>query len=165
MKNWLIIFALLPALQTFSQDSTRQEPFTYKSYASIPAFPLLALDSSKFSSISVVNKKESLIIMYFSPTCSHCQHQAEEMTSHMKELKNVKILMVSAYPLEEMRQFNNDYGLTHFSNIKLGNDPEFSMGRFFDLKSLPGIFIYGKDGKLKKWFETNVKIEDLVAAL
>jgi peroxiredoxin len=165
MKNWLFIFALMICSQAFSQDSTQPAPFTYKSYTSIPAFPLLALDSSKFSSISVVEKKEPLIIMYFSPTCGHCQHQAEEFTSHMKDLKGVKILMVSAYPLGEMRQFNTDYGLAHFSNIKLGNDPEFSMGRFFDLKSLPGIFIYGKDGKLKKTFETNAAIVDIVAAL
>jgi peroxiredoxin len=165
MKNWMIVFAMMLGVQVFSQDSTRVEPFTYKSYSSIPAFTLLGLDSSKFTSISVIEKKQPLIIMYFSPTCNHCQHQAEEITSHIKELKNVKILMVSAYSLMEMRQFNSEYGLAHFSNIKLGNDPEFSMGRFFDLKSLPGIFIYGKDGKLKKAFDTNVKIEDIIAAL
>lgn len=165
MKNWAVIILCFLAAKSFGQDSTKTAPLTYKTYTQVPAFNLYALDSSKFSSISVVEKKEPLIIMYFSPTCSHCQHQAEEFTSHMKELKDIKILMVSSYSLTEIRQFATDYGVNHFSNIKLGYDPEFSMGRFYDLRSLPGIFVYNKSGRLVKNFETNTTVAEILAAL
>ncbi len=110
-------------------------------------------------------KKHPTIVIYFSPTCGHCQHQAEEITSHIKQLEDVQILMVTSHPLYEIRQFIDTYAINHFANITVARDPDFNMGRFYELKSMPGIFIYNKKGKLKKAFDTNVKIEDLVAAL
>jgi peroxiredoxin len=165
MKKPALIVALLFSLHVNAQDSAKPAAITYKTYESFPAFPLLAMDSSRFNSISVVSKNQPLVVIYFSPTCGHCQHQAEEITSHMKDFKDVKFLMVSSYPMEEIKQFSETYGISHFSNITLAHDPNFSMGQFYELKSLPGIFLYDKKGKIKKHFETNVFADVLLQAI
>jgi peroxiredoxin len=167
MKKWALYFSISLFLfhPAAAQDSLKPTAVNYKTIPSFPAFPLLKTDSSKFNSVSVYQKGESAVVIYFSPTCSHCQHQAEEITGRIKDFKNVQILMVSSYSLEEIRQFVDAYGLDHFKNITVGHDPGFNMGAFFELKSLPGIFVYDKKGKLKKHFETNVKANDLLEAI
>src|SRR4051794_12946729 len=104
MKTRVIIPAMLLGLQLAAQDSSKPAPavLTYKTYTSFPAFPLLTLDSTRFNTSSLRGKNEQIVVIYFSPTCSHCQHQAEEITSHMKDFKDVKFLMVSSYALSEI---------------------------------------------------------------
>lgn len=165
MKNWALVPAILFGLCAIGQDTSKTASFTYKSYTSFPAFPLFTLDSSRISSVSVRTKNEPIVVICFSPTCSHCQHQAEEITSHMKDFKEVKFLMVSSYPMQEVREFAEAYALNRFPNILVASDPNFSMGQFYELRSLPGIYLYDKKGKYKKHFETNVIAEDLLKAI
>jgi len=47
----------------------------------------------------------------------------------------------------------------------VASDPNFSMGQFYELRSLPGIYLYDKKGKYKRHFETNVIAEDLLKAI
>jgi len=165
MKKLAAIPVLFICLFAGAQDTAKNAALTYKSYTSFPAFPLFTLDSSKISSVSVLTKHEPVVVICFSPTCSHCQHQAEEITSHMKDFKDVKFLMVSSYPMQEVREFAETYALNRFPNILVASDPNFSMGHFYELRSLPGIYLYDKKGKLKKHFETNVLAEDLLKAI
>jgi peroxiredoxin len=167
MKKWafLLSIILLTILQVSAQDSSNIKAINYKTLAGFPAFPLMKTDSSKFNSVSVYQKGEPAVIIYFSPTCGHCQHQAEEITGRIKDFKNVQILMVSSYSMEEIQQFVSSYGLDHFQNITVAQDPGFNMGTFFELKSLPGIFVYDKKGKLKTHFETNVLANELLNAI
>jgi len=171
MKRIVFAACMLIALQSMAQDSTKQAakpapaPITYKNYKYLPAYKLRALDSTEILSTVVLHKKHESLIIYFSPTCSHCQHQAEEITSHIKDLQDVNILMVSSYPLSEIRTFAETYAINKFPNITLAYDPTYSLGHFFEISSLPGIYIYDKKGEFKKNFATNQKIETLLAAL
>jgi peroxiredoxin len=165
MKYPALVLAILFCFNAYSQDSTKKAAITFKTYTSFPAFPLMALDSTKFNSISVPVKNQPLVVVYFSPTCSHCQHQAEEITSHMSDFKNVKFLMVSSYSIPEIKEFAATYAISHFQNITLAQDPNFAMGQFFELRSLPGIYVYDKKGLFKKQFETNVLADVLWNAI
>ena len=122
-------------------------------------------DSSFFVMKEVTKKKKPTVVIIFSPTCSHCQHQAEEITSHMKELKDVTFIFSTLYPIQDMAQYISSYGLDKFPNIFVGHDKGYMLGSFYKINSLPGIFVYNKKGKFIKEFETNVKAETLVEAL
>jgi len=137
----------------------------YKQFPTIPAFKLMRADSSFFMLKDVVKKKKPTIIIIFSPTCSHCQHQAEEITSHMKDLANVTFIFSTLYPVPEMQQYINDYGLDKFPNITVGHDKGYNLGTFYKIGGLPGIFVYDKKGKFITSFETNVMADKLIAAV
>jgi peroxiredoxin len=165
MKKMMLGLFLFMSVQLLAQDSNRANVVTYKTLRSFPSFQLFALDSSKFYSTAVLEKNEPTVLIYFSPTCSHCQHQAEEITSHIKEFKGVKFLMVSSYSLQEIRQFSETYAIDKFPNIKLAHDANASLVKFYEIKSLPGIFVYDKKAKFKTLFPTNVKAGELLSAL
>ncbi len=164
MKSWLA-FLVIISLVVPGSAQTNGSTLTYRNYTSIPAFPLQGLDGKKFSSVSAVQKGKVFVVVYFSPFCSHCQHFTDEITGHYNDFKQVQFLYVSAYPLEDIRTFANDRGLSKMKNFTLGFDPDFNMGKFYELKEIPGIFVYGKDGKLKKNYSSSIGVDELKEAV
>jgi cytochrome oxidase Cu insertion factor (SCO1/SenC/PrrC family) len=137
----------------------------FKSLSEFPAYKLTSSQGKIFTSTMATKNQKPTAVVYFSPTCHHCQTQTTDITSNMAMFKGVQFLFVTAYPVNDTKPFLNDYAIERFDNIIFGYDSTFAMGRFFELKSLPGIFIYGKDKQLKAYFETNVKAEKLYSAI
>jgi thiol-disulfide isomerase/thioredoxin len=156
-------FRILLAILLFNGSLLAQ--ITYRQLHEFPGYKLLNSDSVVFNSLSVVKPQKPTVIIYFSPTCHHCQSQATDITSNMNVFKDVQFLFVTSYPAADTKSFLSEYAIEKFKNITFGYDPQFAMGRFFELKSLPGVFIYDKNKQFKKAFETNVKPEKLYAAI
>lgn len=160
----LLCFILLSlGLTAAGQADTIPPPF--KQYPTIPAFKLMRLDSTFFEIKDVVQKKRPTVIMIFSPTCSHCQHQTEELTSNIAQLQDVTFVLASPYPIAEIKKFVDDYAINKFPNFHVAYDKGYMLGSFYKLRSLPGIFIYDKKGNLIANFDTNIKIDTLLNAL
>lgn len=137
----------------------------YKKFPFIPSFQLMRPDSSLFYMKDAVPKNHAAVVIIFSPGCSHCRHQAEEITSHMQSLADVEFLFATGYPVNEMSQYINDYGLDKFPNILVGQDKGLNLGSFYQIKMLPGIFVYNKKGQLVAEFQSNVTADTLSKAL
>lgn len=135
---------------------------SYKTQQTIPAVQLVDVNKQAFFSNKVQVPGKTLVLVYFSPTCGHCIDFTESLTGKLKQFKDVQFLFVSAYSVEEIKTFANNKGLTKMANFKVGQDPEFKLGTFYELKEIPSIFVYGKNGKLKKSFDSKVKMEDLI---
>ncbi|MEO7311920.1 MAG: redoxin domain-containing protein [Chitinophagaceae bacterium] len=163
MKPFVVAIALC-FVSSFSFSQSDSIPL-YKQNPIIPSFKLMRADSSFFQLQDIVKKKHATVVIIFSPTCSHCQHQAEEITSHMKDFENVNFIFSTLYPVQDMKTYINDYGLDKFPNITVGHDKGYNLGTFYQISSLPGIFVYDKKGKLVANFESNVKSETLLEAL
>jgi len=103
--------------------------------------------------------------MIFSPDCSHCQHETEEMIAHMDELKDVQIVMITFQPLWMMKDFISTYGLTKYSNIVIGKDVYYIMPGFFDIHNIPYLAMYNKNGNLIKGFEGSLPVQKVIEIL
>jgi peroxiredoxin len=137
----------------------------YQKFPFVPSFKLLKTDGTTFTTTDVLPKKKAAVIIVFSPTCGHCQHQAEEITSHMKQLGDASFLFVTNYPLADIKQFSDAFGLSRFPNIRLGQDTGMNLITFYKLRGLPGVFVYNKKGDFVQSFNTNVSAEEIVTAL
>jgi cytochrome oxidase Cu insertion factor (SCO1/SenC/PrrC family) len=138
---------------------------SYKTLTEFPAFKLKNSGNKIFTSTEVLKKNRPTVVVYFSPTCHHCQAQALDITGNMKLFKDVQFLFVTSYPEADTKSFLDEYAIEKFSNIRFGYDTAFAMGSFFMLKSLPGLFIYNKEGKFVRDFDTNLRPEMLKEAL
>lgn len=160
-----IILLLFVSMTVFSAKSqVANGTITYKNYTSLPAYSLLDMSSKPFLTTSVPQKGKSLVVVYFSPSCSHCQEFTSALTAQLKDFKNVQFLFVSAYPIPDITKFANERGLQKMANFKMANDPDFKLGTFFELKEIPSVFVYGSNGKLKRNFDSKVKIDELKQA-
>ena len=88
----------------------------------IPSFDLLKVDSSSHITKADLLAKHKTLIMFFSPECTHCQHQTEDMIAAIDSLKDIQIVMATYQPFEEMVAFNQKYSIEKYKNIKLGRD-------------------------------------------
>ncbi len=138
---------------------------TVKSNDSFPVFTIQTLEGKMVSTASFRKPGRHTIIMYFSPTCSHCRAQTEQITGNIKLFDKADWLMVSAYPDSEIQIFIKDMGLAPFKNITVAHDPQFALGQFLALDEIPGIFVYSPNGKLLKQIRKATTAEKIAEAM
>jgi hypothetical protein len=73
--------------------------------------------------------------------------------------------MIGFLPHNMIRDFYKDYQIEKYPQITMGRDAKYFFPIFFNVKSLPAIYIYDKKGRFKQAFEGSVKIEKIIEAL
>ena len=165
MKNALLFFVLsLFFVSGFAQnDSTKMPP--YQRFPDLPPIQILLSDSSTMYTKAQIPQGKPVLFMIFSPDCSHCQHETEEVIAHMDELKNVQIVMITFHPLYMMKNFISDYGLSKYPNIVVGKDIYYITTSFYDIRNIPYLAMYNKKGKLIEGFEGSLPIPKVIEIL
>lgn len=134
----------------------------YKKNPVVPEFTLMRADSSLFAQREL--KQQPTLIMYFSPTCDHCQHQWADMVKFKDQLKSIQIIMATYEDFDEMKTFYKKENIASYPNITMGRDEKFKLPPFYQMRSLPYQALYDRNGKLITTFEGNVKIEKMLEA-
>ena len=163
MKKLIFFFSLIIAA-----GCTNAQSPTAQNIQNIPPFKILRADSTWFTPKDLKAHKPVMII-YFAPDCSHCQHLMYEMKPKMKQFANVQIVMVTFTDynrLAMIRNFNRDFDLKKYPNITVGTEARtYLVQQYYHVSTTPYIAIYGKDGKLVQAFEKPPVIDSLVAAV
>lgn len=162
MKKWVLFLCSVLLVQLAIAQTTPTEP-PYKRFPTIPPLQLQLLDSSSLTKNDV--KKQPLILMFFSPSCDHCQHQIEDMIASMDKLSHAQIILATYQPVEEVKEFYDKYHLEKYPNIRIGRDTKYILPPFYNIRSLPYLAVYDKKGALVTTFEGNVKVPKLAQAL
>ncbi|HVV54501.1 MAG TPA: thioredoxin fold domain-containing protein [Mucilaginibacter sp.] len=134
----------------------------------IPTFKMLTADSTWFTSAEL-KKHKPVMIIYFSPDCSHCQHLMYEMKPYMKQLSNIQIVMVTFTQfnmLQMIQNFRRDFDLAKYHNVTIGTEGHtYVVQRYYQVRMTPYIAIYDKKGKLVKAYEQAPTMNELVATV
>ncbi|MEI9935134.1 MAG: redoxin domain-containing protein [Ferruginibacter sp.] len=137
----------------------------YERYGAVPPFTITKVpDSSSFANTDL-NKKQSVIIMEFSPDCEHCQRETDSLIAHIDLFKDVQIVMASPLNFENILKFYKDYKIADYPNITMGRDGAYALGSFYKIRNFPSIFVYDKEGHFKKAFSGSYPIQKIAAAL
>ena len=154
-------FLLVMMTGVFAQSDSLKAP--YLRFPTIPLFTLLKSDSSKITRDDLLKNRKTMI-MYFSPDCDHCQHQADSMLASISKFQDIQIIMATYQPIEEMRVFYKKYKIANYQNIKMGRDMHFFFPPFFKIANLPFMILYDKKGKLITTFEGTTPINKITEA-
>ena len=161
---FVLLTTLFISFTSFAQaDSATAKTDTLAPYQKspyIPPFRILMPDSAWFSNTKIQPKKPTLIL-YFSPTCGHCQMETEEIISKLKELNDLQIVMITSRPFEDMVTFADHYKLKRFPAIKIGTDPARTVTTFYNVKFTPFSAFYDRKGKLVKAYESGINMDEL----
>ncbi len=165
MKN-ILLFSLftLFVFSSFAQTDSAKIP-PYKRFPTLPPVQILLSDSSTMYTKAQIPNGKPVLIMIFSPDCSHCQHETEELVAHMDELKNVQIVMITFHPLWMMNDFISNYGLAKYPNIVVGKDINYITPGFYGISNIPYLAMYDKKGNLIEGFEGSLPIPKVVEIL
>jgi thiol-disulfide isomerase/thioredoxin len=164
MKQLLFICLLFAGLHTQAQDNQQQDQAPYLKVPYVPPFKLLLTDSTWYTKEDLP-KKKPIVVIYFSPDCSHCQWEAQQIVDSMEYLSNAFFVFASYKKMPEIKEFAEKYKLLAQPNIKVGRDTAYFIPSFFRVKFTPFIGMYDEDGKFVKAFPKGATIEDLRAVL
>lgn len=155
-----ILPVLLPVMffciASNAQQKTIDPP--YKRFPEYPPVKLLLADSVHYFTKDDLPKKKPIWLMMFSPNCSHCQHETEEMVKNMDDLDDIQIVMSTSMPLDSMRAFSNRYQLNKFKNVVVGQDTHYLLFDYFQNRNLPFHAFYDKKKQLIRVFEGGATI-------
>jgi thioredoxin-related protein len=160
MKNIILFCLVLLSFRSFAQTDSSLPPF--KRFPNLPPLQLLLADSTTKYTKNDIPKNKPVLLMLFSPDCSHCQHTAEEMVQRKEELKNISIVMVTLHTIKEMNVFVKKYGLKQLPNVTVGKDIYYIMPSFYAVKNFPYLAFYNKKGKLIKGFEGSMPVSKII---
>jgi thiol-disulfide isomerase/thioredoxin len=154
MKSLVTLFYMILLSGSVSaQTKTTVDEAPYKKDPHIPAFNLLLPDSTWFTKDQLPGSYDYTIIVYFSPDCPHCQHEAREIVAKMDSLKNSFFVFAAYKSLEDVQGFASYYGLDKFKNVRVGRDPQYFIPSFYRIKFNPYIAVYNKKGLLEKVYD------------
>jgi len=164
MRLFTLLVSVCISLAAFAQKDSIDMSAPFRKNPVIPSFDLLKPDSSTHLTKADISGKHKTLLMFFSPECTHCQHQTEDMLAAIDSLKDIQIVMATYQPFEEMVAFNQKYGIEKYSNIKLGRDTKYFLPPYYRMKSLPFLALYDTRGNYIISFEGNQKIATLLDA-
>jgi thioredoxin-related protein len=163
MKKILFLLSLIIAAgctnaqnKEATATASTQPAAAPKAQTGIPPFHILTTDSVYITPANL-KKNMPLMIIYFSPDCSHCQHLMYELKSKMKDLKNVQVVMVTfAEPLKASQVFYRDFDLKKWPNWTVGTEGyTYVVQKYYDVHTTPYIALYDKNHKeVKAWDKT-----------
>jgi thioredoxin-related protein len=161
MKHWMLfLFTALISFTSFAQVDSTTPP--YLKHPVVPPIQLLLSDSTTTYTKANLPGKTPVLLMLFSPECSHCQHETEELIAHIDELKNIQIVMATLHPISRMKEFISQYKLDEQKNIVVGKDIYYILPSFYMIHNLPYMALYDKKGRLIKAAEGSFGIQNVI---
>ena len=161
MKKWLLSLLIIIASTTLHAQMADTTLAPYLRYPTLPPLQLMLGDSTKYTKEDLPRKKP-VLLMLFSPDCSHCQHTAEELLQYKKEIKDIHIVMATLQSIPQMNAFVEKYKLKELPNVVVGRDTYFLMPSYYNIKNLPYLAFYNKKGELIKGFEGSMSVEKIL---
>ena len=161
MKRTFCGFLLccLPFLAAAQLDTARAP---YLRFPTHPPIQLLLSDSATRYTRTDLPKKKPLLLMLFSPDCSHCQHTAEEMVQYKDQLKDIHIVMATLQTVGQMNAFARKYGLDQMPNVVLGKDIFYILPSYYNIRNMPYLAFYDKKGRLIRGFEGSMPLQRIL---
>jgi len=149
MKIYLSVALLFGLVSCFDSNHRTVTGLEGKS---LPAFSLTLADSvSAFNTASIPVGKPFVLFCY-QPHCPFCRAQTEEIVKNIRELKDIKIYMISSWPYSDVQKFVREYKLDQYANIRVVQDPQGDLNAYFQPKGVPFLAFYDSNKNLKSAF-------------
>ncbi len=165
-KNAIISLILLVTIVFFWLiKSTSKNLTTIKNRQELllrlPNLSLFTKDSVKFR----IETGQPIVLIYFNSNCEHCQYEVNDVYNNIQSFDEAKVLFLSSESTAQIKAFADTNKLLKFPNVTFAKIESAHAAEIFGTLSVPHIFIYGQDGKLRKEFRGETKAEAIAKYL
>jgi thioredoxin-related protein len=165
MKKLLILFIIAIKINSVHAQDYDTIPPYQKDSLHIPAFTVLKIDST-YGNDKMIPKDKPVIIIYFSPTCGHCQITADEFSKKMKDMKDFYFVWVTYnHTLAEVKGFAKNFNLQQFNNIIIGVLSDYELPSFYRIQYTPFMAVYNKEHHLIQTYQQGTEADNLIKLL
>ena len=165
-KSILLLVVLLALLISCKTKPKEEEPVVQQSkpqvYNDFPDMSITLLNSTKLEAKELPGK--TILILFF-PDCDHCQRESKAIQAKIDAFKDYTLYFLSTTPVEEIQDFANEYKLDSIANVKFGQIAPDKVFVNFGSIPTPSLYIYSAKRKLKKQFNGETTVEQIISAL
>jgi len=158
MKTIAIYIIAISLLSCKSHLAEKKSPIV----GHIPAFKLISGDSTRFLNSADLPSGHPTLLMYFSPSCDHCQRQVKSILSHLQQISDVQIYLVTDDSFKEIKAFSEELRLDTAENIMVTKDLSYSFFAAYKPTDVPYIAIYDAKKQLKKIYSGETEIDFII---
>ena len=164
MKRILLLLSLV----IIASCTNAQQPDNTHKPKPIAPYRIFTTDSVFVTPVNLPKGKPVMII-YFSPDCSHCQRMMYELKPKLKQLSHIQVVMITwsaKYDIRAIREFKRDYGLKSQPNFIIGSEGYTRLVQnYYNIQTTPFIALYNSNGALLKYLNKVPKTEDILAGV
>lgn len=131
----------------------------------LPSFDLLLTDSVTHLNTADIPTGTQLVVVGFSPACTHCQAEVRDITSHIGEFPDVRFLFVTPFPFDQMKLFYRYFKLAKYPSITMGRDDADAFLKYFKAPGVPYTAIFDAKKRLKTSFANGTDAAQIAKAL
>lgn len=157
-------FRILLALMLFTGSTlpaaAQEVPYV------IPEFTFYKLDDTPFTR-DQLTKTSNIVFVFFSTTCDHCQRETVAMGENYQHFSQSTLYFVSKDSKSDISKYMDTYGkeLKGKANVNVLYDPQSEFVLKFHPRQYPSIYIYTPTRQLRKHFNGETPIEEVIAEL
>ncbi|MFT3949066.1 MAG: TlpA disulfide reductase family protein [Agriterribacter sp.] len=162
-----ILLLILSALLILSYKvitTVQQKKIVSNAIQTLPDFTVADLNGLPFSN-SNLEKNTPVIFIYFNSTCDFCQHEAESIRENIQLFDKMRLLFLSSESPELIRNFARTYGFAEYENVTFLTDANSKLALKFGISTIPSTLVYGKDLKLVRSYNGQVKAGTIIKEL
>ena len=165
MKKIILLSIIVLTINSLQAQDFDTIPPYQKDSLHIPHFIVLKTDSS-YANETIIPNDKPVVIVYFSPTCGHCQLTAQRFGEKMAEMKNIFFVWVTYnHDLAEINEFATKFNLRQFNNILIGKLTDYSLPSYYRIKFTPFMAVYDKEHHLIKTYDQGAEADELIDLL
>lgn len=131
----------------------------------LPAFDMQLYDSLTHLNTADIPTGQPLIVIGFSPTCTHCQAETADIIKNIDKFRNARICFTTDFPLKEMQVYYRYYKLKQYPNIIMGRDSTNSFLTYFKANTVPYTAVYDSQKRLKRVMNGQAAAANLLNAI
>ena len=152
----LFVFVVFSFLSVHAQNNEAKP---------LAPFDITLINNKKFRAYEL-KKNEPVMLVYFSPDCDHCKDLTKEILKNAKTFGSKQLVMVTYFPISEVKKFANDLSIQNYPSIKVGTEGmTLVVQKHYNIRKFPFVALYNKSGKLAKMFREQVPPKDIVKAM
>lgn len=166
MKKLILLFSLVIA-SVFAQAQNTETVLPLVKYRITKA-------DGKVVTSANLDKNKPVMVIYFEPSCSHCEHLMTELKPYMDQLKKIQVVMITftrtdnGY-LRAIADFNKKYNLANYPNFTVGTefnaDGTYPVQAYYGINNTPYVVVYNTKGKVVKSFTIVPPVKALLNAV
>lgn len=146
-----VLFLLLVCLPVASLAQVAQEP-----PKTLPAFTFYAAETGATFTEKNLARSKPVIVLFFDPTCDHCQLQAEWVNAAAVQFSGVQFVWITTAEKDAAIAFKKQYLSSAGANHHVVLDKDYKVDDYFGYTTVPSIYIYDRNGQHQQTYRNEV---------
>jgi len=123
------------------------------------AIPSIELINTYYDTVcldSLAQDAKHYVLMFYSPGCMFCEHEAADLSRNRAEFRDSKVLFITQEPVDSAMAYGIRHNLISVDNFHVLADTTYSVLPQFGIRTIPTTLIYNESREFVTSFEGEV---------